>query len=81
MVLHNIQSYSQKRTGRSRSDSKGGSGGNRNPDPGDSDHQGQGSDETLGSSARARGASDARLPTVDQQNAATSRGHVAQISK
>lgn len=79
-VLHNHQSYSQKRTGRSRADSKGGSGGggHRNFDPGDSDHQGRGSDETLGSSARTR---DASLSAVDQQNTGTSRGHVANNSK
>ncbi|KAF9221639.1 galactose oxidase [Gyrodon lividus] len=79
-ALKTVMSYSQKRTGRSRADSKGGSGGNRNPDPGDSDHQGRGSDETLGSSAaRTRGASDAKFPTVDQQNGggSTSRGYVA----
>ncbi|KAF8555731.1 galactose oxidase [Imleria badia] len=79
-ALKTVMSYSQKRTGRSRSDSKGGSGGNRNPDPGDSDHQGRGSDETLGSSARTRGASDARLPAVDQQNSGTNRAQVAKIT-
>lgn len=81
MVLPTIQSYSQKRTGRSREDSRGGSGGNRNLDPGDSDHQGRGSDETLGSSARARGTSDARPLATDQQNIANNRSHVAKISK
>ncbi|KAF9241192.1 hypothetical protein BU15DRAFT_87401 [Melanogaster broomeanus] len=76
-ALKTVMSYSQKRT-RSRADSKGGSGGNHNPDPGDSDHHGRGSDETLGSSARARGVPEARFPTVDQQNTGTTgRGHVA----
>ncbi|KAG9315828.1 hypothetical protein JVU11DRAFT_3477 [Chiua virens] len=75
-ALKTVMSYSQRRTGRSRADSRG-NGGNRGPDPGDSDHQGRGSDETLISSARARGASDTRMSAVDQHSNGTSRGNVA----
>ncbi|KAG6377049.1 hypothetical protein JVT61DRAFT_1098 [Boletus reticuloceps] len=79
-ALKTVMSYSQKRTGRSRADSKGGGGGNRNLDPGDSDHHGRGSDETLGSSARTRGASDGRPSAVDQQQTLRSAGAMLQES-
>ncbi|KIJ64644.1 hypothetical protein HYDPIDRAFT_90290 [Hydnomerulius pinastri MD-312] len=81
-ALKTVMSYSQKRTGRSRADSKGGGGSSRNADPGDSDHQGHGSDETLGSSGRTRGASDAKFPSLAQQTTgSTTRGYVANHSK
>ncbi|EGN98354.1 hypothetical protein SERLA73DRAFT_56632 [Serpula lacrymans var. lacrymans S7.3] len=80
-ALKTVMSYSQKRTGRSRTDSKNGGSGRNDP----SDGEGQGrSGDGVSPTVRSRGASDAKFPSPSEQNSAGTssiRGYTANLSK